>query len=94
MKRKVLWIVLAAVVLAAAGGFAYWKRGPKPVEVQIATVERANLQAKVSANGNIQAQKKVERLGRGRRGQGRAWSAPLEVSGYSRMQCPIAGDCP
>ena len=60
MKRKVLWIVLAAVVLAAVGGFAYWKRGDKPVEVQIAKVERANLQAKVSANGNIQAQKKVD----------------------------------
>ena len=60
VKRKVLWIVLAAVVLATAGGFAYWKRGQKPVEVQIATVERANLQAKVSANGNIQAQKKVD----------------------------------
>jgi HlyD family secretion protein len=60
VKRKVLWILLAALVLVALGGFAYSRRGPKPVEVQIATVERANLQAKVSANGNIQAQKKVD----------------------------------
>jgi HlyD family secretion protein len=60
VKRKVLWFLLAAVLLAAAGGYAWWKRGAKPVEVQIAQVGRENLQAKVSANGNIQAQKKVD----------------------------------
>jgi HlyD family secretion protein len=60
VKRKVLWILLAAGLLAAAGGFAYWRRGTKPVEVQLAQVGRENLQAKVSANGNIQAQKKVD----------------------------------
>ncbi|HEX4495809.1 MAG TPA: efflux RND transporter periplasmic adaptor subunit [Thermoanaerobaculia bacterium] len=60
MKRKVLWFLLAAALLAAAGGYAWWKRGPKPVEVQTAQVGRENLQAKVSANGNIQAQKKVD----------------------------------
>jgi HlyD family secretion protein len=60
VKRKVLWIVLAVGVLVALGGFAYSRRGPKPVEVQVAPVGRENLQAKVSANGNIQAQKKVD----------------------------------
>jgi HlyD family secretion protein len=60
VKRKFLWFLLAAVVLVAAGGFAVSRRGPKPTEVQIAKVGREDLQAKVSANGNIQAQKKVD----------------------------------
>jgi HlyD family secretion protein len=60
VKRKILWILLAVLVLAALGGFAYSRRGPKPTEVQTAKVGRENLQAKVSANGRIQAQKKVD----------------------------------
>lgn len=60
MKRKVLWIIVAILLLAAIGGFAYSRRGPKPTEVQTAKVGRENLQAKVSANGKIQAQKKVD----------------------------------
>lgn len=61
MKRKVIWLVLAVVVLAAVGGGVAWsRRGPEPVEVQVATVGREDLQAKVSANGTIQAQKKVD----------------------------------
>jgi HlyD family secretion protein len=53
---------ILAVVLAAAG-FGGWKathRGPKPVEVQTAVVQRADLQAKVTANGKVQAQRKVD----------------------------------
>jgi HlyD family secretion protein len=60
VKRKLLWFVLAVLVLAALGGFAYSRRGPKPTEVQTARVGREDLQAKVSANGKIQAQKKVD----------------------------------
>jgi len=60
VKRKVLWILVAVVLLAVLGGFAYSKRGPQPTEVQIAKVGREDLQAKVSANGKIQAQKKVD----------------------------------
>ncbi len=60
MKRKVLWISIAVVLLVALGGFAVSRRGPKPTEVQTAKVGRENLQAKVSANGQIQAQKKVD----------------------------------
>jgi HlyD family secretion protein len=40
-----------------------WKathRGPRPTEVQVAQVARQDLQAKVSANGKVQAQKKVD----------------------------------
>jgi len=60
VKRKVLWILAVLVLVAALGGFAWSRRGPAPVEVQVADVGREDLQAKVSANGNIQAQKKVD----------------------------------
>lgn len=60
LKRKVVWILSAALLLAALGGFAWSRRGPKAVEVQVAPVGREDLQAKVSANGKIQAQKKVD----------------------------------
>jgi HlyD family secretion protein len=60
VKRKVLWALGIIVILAAAGGFAYARRGPAPTEVQVAKVGREDLQAKVSANGRIQAQKKVD----------------------------------
>jgi len=60
VKRKILWIVLAVLLLVGLGGFAYSRRGPKPTEVQTAKVGREDLQAKVSANGRIQAQKKVD----------------------------------
>jgi HlyD family secretion protein len=60
MKRKIVWILLAVLLLAALGGFAWSRRGPQAVEVQVAPVGRENLQAKVSANGKIQAQKKVD----------------------------------
>jgi|EndMetStandDraft_5_1072996.scaffolds.fasta_scaffold04423_4 HlyD family secretion protein len=51
------------VVLLAGAAFGGWKathRGPKPVEVQTAVVQRADLQAKVTANGKVQAQRKVD----------------------------------
>src|SRR4029450_13347403 len=55
--------VAILVVLLAGAAFGGWKathRGPKPVEVQTAIVQRADLQAKVTANGKIQAQRKVD----------------------------------
>jgi len=60
VKRKLLWFLIIAALLVAAGGFAYSRRGPKPSEVQVGKVGREDLQAKVSANGKIQAQKKVD----------------------------------
>jgi HlyD family secretion protein len=60
VKRKWLWIGLAVLLLAVLGGFAASRRGPKPTEVQTAKAGREDLQAKVSANGKIQAQKKVD----------------------------------
>ena len=60
MKRKRLWIIGAAVVVLGAGSWVATHRGPKPVEVQVAKVGREDLQAKVSANGKVQAQRKVD----------------------------------
>jgi HlyD family secretion protein len=49
------------VVAAAGGGYYYYtQRGPQPAAVQTAPVGRQDLQAKVSANGKVQAQKKVD----------------------------------
>ncbi|HLA78327.1 MAG TPA: biotin/lipoyl-binding protein, partial [Vicinamibacteria bacterium] len=60
MKRKRWWIVGGVAVLAVAGGVRAWRGGPAPVEVQVATVGRQDLQAKVTANGKVQAQRKVD----------------------------------
>ena len=60
MRKKWVWILVGVVVLGAGGAFVASKRGPKPTPVQLADVEREDLQAKVAANGKIQAQKKVE----------------------------------
>jgi HlyD family secretion protein len=61
MKRKMVWgAVIVVVVAGGIGGVALWKRGPKPKGIQTAKVERQDLQAKVSANGKVQATKKVD----------------------------------
>jgi HlyD family secretion protein len=60
MKRKVIWGIVILAVVGGIGGYAASRRGPKPKPVQIAKVERQDLQAKVSANGKIQATKKVD----------------------------------
>jgi HlyD family secretion protein len=52
--------VIAVVVLSGLGGLMARNRGPQPTEVQVAKVGREDLQAKVSANGRVQAQKKVD----------------------------------
>jgi HlyD family secretion protein len=62
MSRRRRWVFVGTalvVVVAGAGWFAA-SRGPKPVAVQMATVGREDLQAKVTANGKVQAQKKVD----------------------------------
>jgi HlyD family secretion protein len=60
MKKKHKILIGAGVVVAAAGGFAFARRGPKPTPVEVATVAREDLQAKVTANGKVQAKKKVD----------------------------------
>jgi HlyD family secretion protein len=58
--RKRMALLAAAVVVLAAVGAALARRGPKPTPVQSAPAEKADLQAKVTANGKVQAQRKVE----------------------------------
>ncbi len=61
MKRKRwIWITIIVVVLLGVVGLSLSKRGKKGAEVQVAKVAREDLQAKVTANGKIQAQKKVD----------------------------------
>jgi multidrug efflux pump subunit AcrA (membrane-fusion protein) len=60
MRKKHKILIGAGVVVAAAGGFAFARRGPKPTPVEVATVAREDLQAKVTANGKVQAKKKVD----------------------------------
>jgi HlyD family secretion protein len=60
VKKKLIWTVVVLLVVAGVAGIAIKNRGPKPTEVQVAKVVREDLQAKVSANGKIQAQKKVD----------------------------------
>jgi HlyD family secretion protein len=60
-KRK-RWIVAAVLVAVVGGGVALFlaRRGPKATPVQLAAVGREDLQAKVTANGRVQAQRKVD----------------------------------
>ncbi|HEX4824827.1 MAG TPA: efflux RND transporter periplasmic adaptor subunit [Candidatus Polarisedimenticolaceae bacterium] len=61
-RRKVVWVgvLLAVVVVAAVIVGAAMSRGPKAKPVQMSKIDRQDLQAKVSANGKIQATKKVD----------------------------------
>lgn len=56
----VVAVVVVAVVVAGIVGISVAKRGGKGTPVQTAVVAREDLQAKVSANGKVQAQKKVD----------------------------------
>ena len=60
MKRKVWVGVAVLLVVGAASAVAVSKRGPKPAPVAFSKVGREDLQAKVSANGRVQAQRKVD----------------------------------
>jgi HlyD family secretion protein len=60
MKKKHVVIAVIAILAVAGGAFAYSKRGPKPTEIEVAAVGREDIQAKVTANGKVQATKKVD----------------------------------
>lgn len=61
MKRKRwIWIGLIALVLVAVVVVSIKKKSSQGIAVQVAKVAREDLQAKVTANGKIQAQKKVD----------------------------------
>jgi HlyD family secretion protein len=60
LRRKHAWLLGAGALVAATGGWWALHRGPEPTEVQVASVAREDLQAKVTANGKVQAQRKVD----------------------------------
>lgn len=60
MKRKQLWILGGGLVVLMAGGVGLASMQEKGLGVQVAIVGRENLQAKVSANGKIQAVTKAD----------------------------------
>lgn len=62
MKRRKVWIWLGVVAVVCVVGIGWFvaRRGPEAVAVQTAEVGREDLQAKVTANGKVQAQKKVD----------------------------------
>ena len=59
-RRRLGWGLGALAVIGAGVTWFVMNRGPKPTPVQLATVERSDLQARVTANGRVQAQKKVD----------------------------------
>jgi len=59
-RRRLLWIGAVALILVALGGWAYARRGGDETEVEVAKVGREDLQAKVTANGKVEAQRKVD----------------------------------
>ena len=60
MKKKHVILAVFVVLALAGGAFAYSKRGPKPTVIESAVVGREDIQAKVTANGKVQATKKVD----------------------------------
>ncbi len=58
--RRLVWGGLALAMITGLATWAALRRGPKPTTVQMMTVGREDLQAKVTANGRVQAQKKVD----------------------------------
>jgi HlyD family secretion protein len=60
MKRKKLWVLGGALAVLLVGGLTIAGMQDKGLGVQIATVGREDLQAKVSANGKIQAVTKAD----------------------------------
>jgi HlyD family secretion protein len=59
-KKRVILLAVAGVVLLAAGGAAYSRQKGKAVPVLAAKVQAQDIVSKVTANGKIQAENKVE----------------------------------
>jgi HlyD family secretion protein len=61
MRRKAIFWLLAVIGLALLlGGWVLLRRGGDATAVETAVVGRGDLQAKVTANGKVQAQKRVD----------------------------------
>jgi HlyD family secretion protein len=59
-KKKRIILIVAVVLAIAVTAMALSRRGPEPTAVEVAKVGREDLQAKVVANGKVQAKKKVD----------------------------------
>jgi HlyD family secretion protein len=62
MSKRAKWSVVGVFVIAVAaiGGLAAFKRGPKAVEVRVEKVEARDLVASVTASGQVQPRSKVD----------------------------------
>ncbi|HJV38052.1 MAG TPA: efflux RND transporter periplasmic adaptor subunit [Geothrix sp.] len=60
MKRKQMWILGGGLAIFVIAGLSIAGMRDKGIAIQVATVARENLQAKVSANGKIQAVTKAD----------------------------------
>src|SRR5438093_1898748 len=59
-KKRIILFVVVAVVVALGGGVVYERQKGKAVPVLAAKVANEDIVAKVTANGKIQAENKVE----------------------------------
>jgi len=59
-RKRIIWLLGIAGLALLSGGFVLLRRGGDVTPVEVATVGREDLQAKVTANGKVQAQKRVD----------------------------------
>jgi HlyD family secretion protein len=59
-RKRVFWLLGIAGLALLLGGWVLLRRGGDAAQVEVARVGREDLQAKVTANGKVQAQKRVD----------------------------------
>jgi HlyD family secretion protein len=59
-RKRLIWMLGIAALALLLGGWVLLRRGGDATPVEVATVGREDLQAKVTANGKVQAQKRVD----------------------------------
>ncbi|HEY6320559.1 MAG TPA: efflux RND transporter periplasmic adaptor subunit [Thermoanaerobaculia bacterium] len=59
-RKRVLWLLGIVGLALLSGGWVLLRRGGDATPVEVAKVGREDLQAKVTANGKVQAQKRVD----------------------------------
>ena len=59
-RKRVVWLLGIVGLALLSGGWVLLRRGGDATPVEVAKVGREDLQAKVTANGKVQAQKRVD----------------------------------